>query len=436
MAQVDASPNEANTFGQTVKKFTLQHRMWLFVGTGLVIVAVSAIILFWPGSKPQGVHQPPTQVATVPEDSDAVKAGKQLSGGECEGEGVKQKLSVTAMKDGDFSMLIPYGLVVGDHVTPIDHQYWSPLNYSSPVNAYEVRAMADAKITSIGRRDNSTLGSVEYRIVFTQSCTFHYYYDLVTGLAPDLQAAFDASAAGGSYTHNPFNFEVKAGQVIGYIGGRTLDFAVWDTTKPLSGFIVPEHYEDESWKLYTADPLDYYTDELKTYMLTKYIRTAQPISGKIDYDIDGRLIGNWFASGTDYGGTIGDQTGGPGREKGHLSISPDYLDPTVFVVSIGDYSGQPKQFAVKGNAPWPADVSVASGPVKYELVQLNYVKSGGSHWDRTSFATGIRAQGGQTVQGTVLVQMLEDRKLTFEAFPGKKAAQVTGFTGAAKIYER
>ena len=42
----------------------------------------------------------------------------------------------------------------------------------------------------------------------------------------------------------------------------------------------------------------------------------------------------------------------------------------------------------------------------------------------------------EVVQGTVLAQVLPDRKLKFEAFPGKIAAEVKGFTSAAKIYER
>ena len=38
--------------------------------------------------------------------------------------------------------------------------------------------------------------------------------------------------------------------------------------------------------------------------------------------------------------------------------------------------------------------------------------------------------------GVVLVQVLEDQKIKFETFPGKIASEVTGFTNAAKIYER
>jgi len=41
-----------------------------------------------------------------------------------------------------------------------------------------------------------------------------------------------------------------------------------------------------------------------------------------------------------------------------------------------------------------------------------------------------------TVQGVVLAQVLPNRKLKFEAFPGKSGAEVKGFSSAAEVYER
>ncbi|MCH8908147.1 MAG: hypothetical protein IH840_13745 [Candidatus Heimdallarchaeota archaeon] len=35
-------------------------------------------------------------------------------------------------------------------------------------------------------------------------------------------------------------------------------------------------------------------------MLEKNPRTVEPFGGKIDYDIDGRLIGNWYLQGFDF----------------------------------------------------------------------------------------------------------------------------------------
>lgn len=405
-------------------------KRWWILGAIIILILIAAVVFFMV----RGKRMTQNQMTSDKGDNAAVTAGKGLSGGICEGTGPSQ-LSAAPMKDQDFSMVIPYGSVVGDHVTPIDHQYFAPTDYQSPRDAYEVFAMADGHITSIGRREK-TPGDTEYRLTFTQTCTFLYYYDLVTSLAPDLKAAYDESSGGNYYTQNKFNFPVKAGQLIGHIGGRTLDFAVLDTEKSLKGFVIPESYKAESWKIYTADPLDYYTPELKTLILAKYIRTVEPLSGKIDHDIDGRLIGNWFVENTNgYGGA----SNGRGGEKDfmtHLAFVPDHIDPTGMVVSIGDYGGQAGQFAIKGTTLRPADVSPSSGLIKYELTGIHYVTSGGGSWNRMSLAKGIRVQTNGPVHGTVLAQMISDRQLKFEAFPEKTAAQVSDFTLNARLYTR
>ena len=40
------------------------------------------------------------------------------------------------------------------------------------------------------------------------------------------------------------------------------------------------------------------------------------------------------------------------------------------------------------------------------------------------------------VRGTVLMQLIADRRLKVEVFPGNRAEEVDGFTAAAVIYER
>jgi len=393
-------------------------RLWFFVLPALVLTGAVGGFYFLSS-------RPDVSVERVINHSDetslsaAVKAGQQLSNNQCKGTG-PGVLTHSPMDPEDFSLIIPYGATIGGHVTPIDHQYFSPQDYRSPVDTYEVYAMADSTIVDIGTRTNTVHPATEYRLVFSLSCTFFYYYDLVTSLAPGIEV--------GS--------RVTAGQLIGKIGGRTLDFAVWDTEKPLTGFIVPEHYQGERWKLYTADPLDYYSPALKELTLSRYVRTAEPISGKIDYDVDGRLIGNWFAEGS--GGYSGPGGGQEGYWKGHLSIAPDHYDPTAFIVSIGDFGGEAKQFAAKGNIPKPEDVSVETGLVKYDLVRWSYTKADGSAWDRMSVTKGIKIaiNAASPIEGCALVQMIENRKLKMEALPGKACTSVAGFSLAAKVFER
>lgn len=371
--------------------------------------------------------------------SEAVKEGKALSNNQCEGEGVPYKLSQSPMKPEDFTIIIPYGLMVGGHVTPIDHQYFGPRDYKSKPDAYEVKAMADSKIVDITSRPRPF--GQEYRMVFTISCTYFYYYDLVTSLTPEIKAIYD-DANSDKQRRKPINISVKAGQPIGRIGGQTLDFAVWDTTKPLQGFLVPEHYSSmERWKIFTADPLDYYTDELKKFILSRYVRTAQPISGKIDYDEDGKLIGNWFLEGTN--GYEGDRQAPNGAYwRTHLSFSPNLYATDWFVISIGDFpspkDGVGAQFVSPKNSPNPKDVSVETGLVKYDLSYWSYTKNGGVPWDQNSLASNIAIQPNiqEPTKGCALVQMIEGRKIKFEAFQAKKCANVSGFSTAVKIYTR
>lgn len=362
------------------------------------------------------------------QNPEAVAVGETLSYQKCSGTG-SGTLTALPMNQDDFAFIVPYGLVIGAHVTPIDHQYYSPTVFNSPRDTYPVYAMANAHIVDIQSRASGR--GVEYRMVFTMSCTFFYYYDLVTSLAPDIKTEYDSNKNSQGYAS--VDIPVKAGQEIGKIGGQTLDFAVWDTTKPLSGFVNPESYETELWKIYTADPLDYVTQDIREVMIAKYLRTAEPISGKIDHDIDGRLIGNWFLEGTDgYAGA------GEGNYwTSHLSIAPEHLDPTAYIVSFGNYQGEAEQFSIPRDSASPSEVSTATGLVKYELRDWEYLKENGKGWDRDSLAKNLKLNNSKNSgQGCVLFELIEDQKLKMEAFPGKKCSQVKKFTSAAKFYTR
>ena len=319
---------------------------------------------------------------------------------------------------------MPYGLVVTNHVTPIDHQYFQPRDPASALDAYEVRAMADATVSLIqARRYPTGPKTVEYRIHFAMSCKLIYYYDLVTFLSPRLQAALDSGQ---------FGLQVKAGEVIGRIGGQTLDFALWDLDVRLPGFVVPEHYAYEPWKIHTVDPLPYYTDELRAFITSRYVRTAEPISGKLDHDRDGRLVGNWFQVGTNGYQGLAQAT----YWRGHPSIAPNHWDPTRSIVSLGDLDGVEAQFAIRGERPPPADVSVATGLVRYDLVGWHYLRPDGAPWDRRSQISGPRLAETGPVRACLLVQLIEPRSLRVQAFNGRSCEGIAGFDGRARLYER
>jgi len=48
----------------------------------------------------------------------------------------------------------------------------------------------------------------------------------------------------------------------------------------------------------------------------------------------------------------------------------------------------------------------------------------------------LKTKSNEIVQGVLLVQVINNKEIKFEVFPGKTALQVMEFTNNAKIYER
>ena len=337
------------------------------------------------------------------------------------------------MKIENIGMIEPIGLMIGGHVTPTDHGYytsitWLPGESREDVSKFvDVIAPASGIVTSVqsmpSEYSSSSIG--DYRIVVHHTCTFYTIYIHVNQLSEKLQTIADAGKT----------VQVEAGEVIGRAPG--FDFSVHNDEITLPGFIVPEHYDAESWKIHTSDMFDYFLEPIRTQLLDKNVRQKEPRGGRIDYDIDGRVAGNWFEENTN--GYFGKEEyqRSIGYWSTHLAFAYDGLDPSLIIVSMGDFDGEAQQYAVKGNKPDHKDVSAQTGLVKYELVPWQYLTENGNEWDRVSFAkiTGSKRYDEQ-VKGAVLVQMLGDRKIKFEAFPGKTASQLVEFTSNAKVYER
>ncbi len=355
------------------------------------------------------------------------------SHGTCKGTGPGQ-LSASPMNPSDIALIQPMGLMVGGHVTPIDHQYYLPTNFRSAPDTYPVYSPIDGFIDWVGIEPEKVNPPDKISLGIEYSCTFYVWYNLLTSLTPELSQQVLPAPGETSSVRIP----VKAGQLIGYIGGRTLDFAIINSEVTLTGFIVPEHYGTESWKTHIVDPFDYFDEPLRSQLLALDVRSAEPRGGKIDYDIEGRLIGNWFVEGTNgYEGFFPGQPRPAYYSSTHLAFVPDAIDPNTFTISIGSLLlERQNQFGILGNAPDPSQVNVTTGLVVYELVQIVWVDANGNRWDNMHYLPGVHRNDSQQVEGTILVQMLADRRLKFEVFMGKRASQVSGFTDAAVIYER
>lgn len=350
--------------------------------------------------------------------------GREIRDGKC--EGTKTKFDFAPVNLDKTKVFLPLGLMIGSHVTPIDHHYFQ--NFDNEGFDIEIYSPGKGIITDIGHMPGAKNGE-DYRIVIEHTCTISSIY-IHLGIFDEKFKKYAPDNNGYASVKIP----VEAGELIGYYE-KNVDYNLVDKEIILNGFVTPKLYEGESWKIHVPNTYEYFNEPILSKLIEKSIRTAEPISGKIDYDIDGKLVGNWFLEGTN--GYAGESTSKEKYWLGHLSFVYDAYDPERIIISIGNYNREDsRQFAVKGNTPNPANVGVEDSLIKYELVQYDYIDSHGKSWDRISLVKGLKTISREDVEGVVLVQMIENRKIKFEAFPGKTASQVNGFTENAKMYER
>ena len=322
------------------------------------------------------------------------------------------------------TLLLPLGLMSGGHVTPVDHHYFQ--NFANEKVDIEIYSPGIGIINSIQHMPGAKEGE-DYRIVIDHTCSISSIFIHVALLSEKLKPYAPSNNG-----YVGVKIPVEAGEIIGYYANN-VDYSIADTEIVLLGLLIPEHYEPETWKVHTANIYDYFNEPVRSKLIEKSLRTADPISGKIDYDIDGKLSGNWFLKGSN---------GYFGTEKydywlGHLAITYDYLDPDRIVFSIAGYNGEDShQFGVKGNSPDPSEIGIEDGLIKYELVEYDWITPNGSSWDRKSLVKRLKTKSNEIVQGVLLVQVINNKEIKFEVFPGKTALQVMEFTNNAKIYER
>ncbi|MDG2908634.1 MAG: hypothetical protein P6D49_10085 [Acidimicrobiales bacterium] len=329
---------------------------------------------------------------------------------------------------GAIELIVPMGQMSDSHVTPVDHAYF--VNYLEPEREIDVFSPAEGTVTSIQRmastiREGEDTPIDDHRIVIDHPCSVSSVFIHIDDLAPRLEA--EAPPSGG---YASVQVPVEAGELLGTFT-MSVDYNIVDWKVTLDGFLEPSSYRMEPWKIHTPDYFEYYTAEVREQFIAKSPRTIEPIAGQIAYDVDGRLVGTWFQEGTNgYGGVDLDR-----YWSGHLTFAYDRFDPRAVVVSIGTFDGRSTQGAVAGNAPDPADVTIESGLVLYELVSYEFYVDG-QYWNGRQLAKSPVLVAGDESYGVVAVQLVRDRELRVEAFPGLKPEEVEGFSGAELTYVR
>lgn len=354
---------------------------------------------------------------------------------------------------------IPYGYMVGGHVTPIDHAYLGLKSLSksaSQLTAADyvpVTAPADGVITEV-----SNLGSPNsHRVVIDHGCNVYSVY-MVMNKVTGVLAPIASQASNNGYLKT--NVKVKAGEEFGRQAETMLDFNVFDGTTWLSGFQNPQAYlTQDAWKPYTADFLPFFSSEIRNAIEAQLQKTSSPRVGKIDYDIAGTASGNWFLAGTNgYGGRLNSDyenasamLGGgavPGKNDyswSHLAIAPHQVDTKAWVFSSGwwkDPKGDADQavLIVGSGQVAPDKLTSASGMVVYKLAQLSYTPPAGATpnppGSMAPWPIGYTLIAGAS-RGVVALQVNADGSLSVELNTTlSDSASLTAFTAAKRIYNR
>lgn len=439
-SQVEAQEhNSGRPPHRSVKAWIRSHKKLIILCAAVVVIAGTATAFALTNKTDNTRSSDTSATQGTTKDSGAAQNNSlflQQYGQNCKERDVA--FTSAPMRTDDLAFIRPLGAMTDGHVTPTDHVYIGGPNQSAADNTYPVLMPADGTITQIsampaqyiGDRQGQQVAPEDHRIVISHSCRYFSIYIHIHKLSDALKSAVGTLQPN---ENKQVNIELKAGDIVGYIGGSTFDWTLVDTTKTLAGFITPKLYEGESWKIHTVSPFDVYTGSLKADLESKSLRSTPPIGGKIDYDQPGKLIGTWFRQGS--GGYSGSSGNNGGRYwDGHLSIVPDYISPDYTIVSTGNWAGSAKQMVVAGMVD-PAKVTKDTGVVMYELRQLNYVTKDGQP-TQNMYQKDMRPTQDGALQGVIALQVMDGEKLKVEIFPGKKAAQVSGFTSAAQIYER
>ena len=297
------------------------------------------------------------------------------------------------------------------NVFPKDHGgFVTKVESRSEPSTIQVFAVADGKIKGI-RKETRPDGDQDFAILQRVSTTIEVQYAHLDELADDVLKAAGMLQTGYGI-NNTVDIEVHAGQVIGLIGQwAAMDFQIIDQEVELN-LISKSRYPIPMRQ--NGYYFDYYQGSLEDQLLAVTERTLEPRGGKIDYDIAGQIIGNWFLEAEVQPGEFGDFSA-------HLAIAYGHIRGHRIAIADG-YNrrfGPPVNEIkwIKGNAPKPETIGLNDGLVKYELINRY-------------------SNNDEPVVAVFLIQVLDSNHIKVETFTDKTVDEVAGFTVNARIYVR
>jgi len=362
--------------------------------------------------------------------------------------GTSTKITHGIINPSKVSYFVPMGAMLTSHITPIDHIYvYFPSNsgqaIEKPAGTYLVTSPAAGKIISVEDfAKTNGYPYADYRIVIAHSCNLYSVFVHVgklTGAAAQIASKVGASGSWGGL------IAVKAGEAIADDSEKpNFDYSLFDGTKKLKGFANLKSYAQvEQWKPWTADILSYLPKSLKSAYEDKFLATASPIGGKIDWDLSGTAQGNWFVQNTNGYRGVGDQGAAydnhgkvaRGYWDTHLAIAPDAIDRKTTIFSIGDWEGCPCQFVSKDPNVTGSTIKSSSGVTVIELTEFEFKSPTGENVDRSQPTKGYKVVSSGPVVGLLAVQVSGDGTMKVEKLPGKTSkSDFMAFSSTAKIY--
>ncbi|MCC5929090.1 MAG: hypothetical protein JJU28_07575 [Cyclobacteriaceae bacterium] len=247
----------------------------------------------------------------------------------------------------------------------------------------------------------------DFTIEISVATTARFWYGHIAILSDSINRAIPGLRTGSNRTNIP----VKSGQLIGYAGFHPrLDVGMYDRVRD-NGFISPARYTDQY--RYAQSWTDYLDPALRQRIWSLNKRTAEPRSGVFNYDADNFLSGNWFLAGS-----------GSNQDKSrHLAFVWHHRYTDRLTISDG-YSlrdgNHHNLWWIVGNSIDPDTVSIQSGMLKIEVAAPEDF---------------LKMQDPDPA-GTLVIKMVENRKLKIEWFEGQKPEDIEEFTSAHREYIR
>ena len=310
--------------------------------------------------------------------------------------GLKAEFSAFPVEMTADGSIVPLGnLNPPGHTLPTDHTYFYPVNYDKvPFSSDTLVRKVFAPAGGVLMFTYSSDASGE-KLMFRVTKDFYYYLDHVyrrAGLK--------------------LGDVVQAGEQIGTTGkGAAIDLGAFDMSAPVVGFVQPLRYGDEM--NHTVSPFRYFVEPLRSQLYARQRRKpgVNPTDASINFDVAGRLAGNWFEEGIPL---TPDGSNGPTAWAHQMAFVYDNYDPSVPRIVLGGSISPVFVGTILPEAPRFEAVSVASGKIVYSI---RYTLSTNVQW------------------GLMVVQLIADDRIRVEVFPSQTLA-TADFTSNSHIYVR